>query len=46
MNEKQIYERVKKLPEDQQRMIMATVRGMELANEANKAAKEAETRSA
>ena len=38
MSEKQIVERMEKLPEEQQRMIMATVRGMELANEANKTA--------
>ena len=38
MNEKQIVERLEKLPEEQQRMVMATVRGMELANEANKTA--------
>ena len=44
MSEKQIAERVGKLPEEQQRMIMATVRGMEMANEANKTAQE--TRSA
>lgn len=43
MNEKQIVERMKELPEEQQRMVMATVRGMELANEANKTAQETRT---
>lgn len=32
---KQIVERMEKLTEEQQRMVMATVRGMELANAAN-----------
>ena len=43
---KQINERVSKLPEEQQRMIMATVRGMELANEAAKSRADADPRSA
>lgn len=41
MSEKKLAERLEKLPEEQQRMVLATVRGMELANEANKAANEA-----
>jgi hypothetical protein len=36
MTEKQVAERIEKLPEEQQRMVLATIRGMELANEANK----------
>lgn len=32
---KQIAERLEKLTEEQQRMVLATVRGMELANAAN-----------
>lgn len=32
---KQIAERMEKLTEEQQRMVLATVRGMELANAAN-----------
>lgn len=36
MSEKQIVERIEKLPPEQQAVVLATVRGMELANEANK----------
>lgn len=33
--EKQIAERMEKLTDEQQRMVLATMRGMELANAAN-----------
>lgn len=38
MTEKQVAERIERLPEEQRRMVLATIRGMELANEANKSA--------
>lgn len=43
MSENRIAERIEKLPEEQQRMVLATIRGMELANEANKTAQTGQT---
>lgn len=43
MSEKQIAERMAQLPEEQQALILATLRGMEMANEANKTATDTRT---
>ena len=40
MSEKQIAERMAQLPEEYQALILATLRGMEMANEASKTAQE------